>query len=488
MSLSLAKLTLTESDSDHALTQSQTVTVPETTPSKHKPQTQTEANNDNSCMVRLNRIPQSLAENRYPVEVSFSLHGYQPTLSGCGVRLHLIVKFRYQSALFDVLDLTPAQRAISTDLVQRAKDYRQRLERAKSESDSDSKHAAAAAMPAALSAPTAKVHGENSDAFIPYCLIGAVDQKICNWSLTVGVDDGGDRLPAMDVYERIELFTTIYLVQHACNFPFQLKCLVVRIATDGTGCSAHLNLLPRRKKLRVESDESAQCHGDSDSGNGNGNACNSDCHCQTQRNPPDGDFGIFTKKTSKLKVQNAKTDTYMTLLTRDESQCHSGTKGVYTRCYVAVLFNEDWVPDALKYLLVTAILSLVLPFSLSSTTSIADFIAHGLTISLTQAALLFIIPDTGSFTATERIVVFNIMMAAVLMIGSFFSVEYVSDDLHDYFIVGIIWYAVSLVVSASIFVHAYFRHQSLVAEIRAALDGDKAQYDVAFYPKLEALV
>eukprot|EP00933_Yihiella_yeosuensis_P050134 TRINITY_DN47899_c0_g1_i1.p1 TRINITY_DN47899_c0_g1~~TRINITY_DN47899_c0_g1_i1.p1 ORF type:complete len:379 (-),score=66.54 TRINITY_DN47899_c0_g1_i1:173-1309(-) len=128
---------------------------------------------------------------RVNVMYSFSMHAVTPVEGG--MRIHLVMKFKYDEALIqDVLCGTKPET-----------DYEKR-------------------------------YGEAYRIF-PYCIFNSIDEVPISWTY----QNTNGR-----VYERVEMYATVTDVNFTRYFPFVLKVLNLKVGSDGTGKTGKVNLLP----------------------------------------------------------------------------------------------------------------------------------------------------------------------------------------------------------------------------------------------------
>lgn len=188
-------------------------------------------------------------------------------------------------------------------------------------------------------------------------------------------------------------------------------------------------------------------------------------------------LGIFQKQTSVKHVKSLS-DTFVRTMVRQQDV--GGTVGTFTRCYVVVLFDNEWWEKLMKFVIVSCLLQAVLPFSLHEETSFSSFLGLGLTLSLTQAALLFILPPNEGFTATERVLVYNILSSAMMMV----TTHWYADEMTSFFVPALAWYVVNMIVSTLIMCHAIRGYQKLVSNVKKVLNPG-GEYDIADFKALE---
>ena len=92
--------------------------------------------------------------------------------------------------------------------------------------------------------------------------------------------------------------------------------------------------------------------------------------------------------------------------------------------------------NVVKYAVVSSALMLFVQFSLNVENGINDTYGVGITLILTQAALLFILPETDELTTTERILVSQMLITIIMLLS--LSVMEKNEDgvipVHDAFI------------------------------------------------------
>ena len=195
------------------------------------------------------------------------------------------------------------------------------------------------------------------------------------------------------VYERIELFTTVTSVQYMRYYPFVLKLLNLKLGSDGTAKTGVINLLPELKPGTTE---------------------------------PNVDFGVFTKETSAYRIapNGIETgDVICRMVVRDLTGDSLGNlSGIYTRIYTVFFFEAPWVENFVNYCVFSTLmlhLTIFLP-----RLDLASLIGTVLAVALTEVALLFVMPVTDEFTTAESVVLFQ----ALYVIAMAFVVGLTCDD------------------------------------------------------------
>lgn len=255
---------------------------------------------------------------RIPVSFTFSLHNMS-SVDG-GMRLHLVLKFKYDDRCIPLFGARRPENEVE------------------------------------------KRYGEAHRLF-PYCIFNSIDETPISWTY---------QNVAGKVYERVELFTTVTMIEYMRYYPFVLKVLNLKVGSDGTAKTGVLNLLPELK---------------------------------AGTNEPDVDFGVFTKGTSAYRIapDGVETgDVICRMVVRDlTSESLGNLSGVYTRVYTILFFEASWIEDTVKYIIVSLLLlnlTLFLPAM-----EVADLIAIVLAIALTEVALLFVMPHTNEVTTAESV-------------------------------------------------------------------------------------
>lgn len=132
---------------------------------------------------------------RVTVIHSFSLHAM--TAVEGGLRLHIVLKFKYDESLIEGY-----------------------FGATKPEADVE------------------KRYGEAYRLF-PYCIFNSIDEVPLSWTYQ---NKNGQ------VYERIELYVTVTFVKFSRYFPFVLKVLNLKVGADGTAKTGFINLMPELNK------------------------------------------------------------------------------------------------------------------------------------------------------------------------------------------------------------------------------------------------
>lgn len=259
------------------------------------------------------------------VEYGFSIHAVAKVDGG--VRLHLVLKFHYRESLISKFG---------------------------------------AVKPGV---PTEKSY-QSSQRLFPYCIFNAIDEIPISW--TYQNTDGMVR-------ERIELYTTVTLIRFMRYFPFVLNLLTLKLGTDGTADTKHINLKPKRRE--------------------------------------DFDITVFTRDTAEFKLRDAiQSDDFMVLpLARDLTVDPRGNfSGHYMRVYSVFFFHADWKEDLFKFIVLSTFLS---SFSIwVPRMEIGDGAATSLAIILAQVALIWVMPPTAEFTTSELIIACQIYFTMFLYI------------------------------------------------------------------------
>jgi hypothetical protein len=299
-----------------------------------------------------------------------------------------------------------------------------------------------------------KRYGVYCRKYIPWAFTRAIDETSVVWSLTVVARKSDVDL---NCYERSEVYVTLTLTDFMRYYPFVLKVMAIRIVLDGTGphggCG-RLNLLPRRSAIGA---------------------------------PADVDFDVFTAVTSSLQLADVKKDAAVMTMVRNQNV--GGTKGAFTRIYAVCIFECSWYENVVKYAVVSSALMLFVPFSLNVENGINDTYGVGITLILTQAALLFILPETDELTTTERILVSQ-MLITIIMLLSLSFMEKNEDGVipvHDAFIPCLCTVIGMSMIAVGWLVDAFFRNRAIKNRVREAMvsrDG----YDVADFVHIERIV
>lgn len=137
--------------------------------------------------------------NRVNVEHAYSLHNMVEVEGG--VRLHIVLKFKY-----DVENIETVFGA-SKPL-----------------------------------ADVQKLYGVAHRLF-PYCIFNSIDEVPLSWTYQNN---------AGRVYERIEMLVTLTDVKYMRHYPFELRLLNIKVGSDGTAKTGRVNLLPEVKKGTTE--------------------------------------------------------------------------------------------------------------------------------------------------------------------------------------------------------------------------------------------
>lgn len=396
---------------------------------------------DEDIVVRHNnRIPRSLAENnRHNVEFSFSCAGYVWDEGSGTVRLNLVVKFRFNSATLKLLVLP--------------EDFK---------------------IDKLVPGFSIKSYDSGIHKIIPWSFTRATEWTPLVWSFVINepntskdFSESGEK--DLNCYERMELIATIPLLHFTRYFPFTVQVLAVRICLDGTGESSRLNLLPRRTKI-----------GDF----------------------PDVDLDVFTAKTSQLRLSKVQKDPDSEIKSTDDAnvmtmirqQKVGGVEGVFTRVYAVMLFSDgvQGFENFFKYIMISSILSFFIPLSLSAEDiTMEQYRGDGVvpSIVLTQAALLFILPDKkNEFNSTEMIIV--IQMIVGMSVHIYLCLQYPSNDMlinceyHNalYVMSGMVGVCMLLLI------HAYFKHLILKNRIKTASAAVDDSCDYGNYERVEKMI
>ena len=136
---------------------------------------------------------------RVNVNHSYSLHNMVEVEGG--VRLHLVLKFKYDE---DAIEKCFGAKKPEDDVV--------------------------------------KLYS-NAFRLFPYCLFNSVDETPLSWTY----QNNNGR-----VYERIELLVTLTDVKYMRHYPFELRLLNLKVGSDGTAKTGLVNLLPEVKKGSFE--------------------------------------------------------------------------------------------------------------------------------------------------------------------------------------------------------------------------------------------
>merc|ERR1719469_279193 len=174
---------------------------------------------------------------------------------------------------------------------------------------------------------------------------------------------------------------TFSLVEFDQYYPFNISALAMKITIDGTGKSANCNLLPMLK----------------DDGTIN------------------ADFGIFKKVTSPFRVADVEQDCFCSTMLRGEAHNYGPTQGTYTRVYVICLFTASAWEHLIKFVLTSTMLISIIPLVPLVGGDRVNVIEIGVTLVLTQVALVFVLPQSDTFTTAEQLIVTNVMMLSIIM-------------------------------------------------------------------------
>ena len=368
--------------------------------------------------------PALTGKERVDIEVSFVMGGVHPVPNG--LRVYMVMKFRYGKEVLDYLPIPANERPTQ--------------------------------FPFDL-----KKYYHNCSRWVPWCFVGCFDEQHINWS--VKIDQYGN------CYERLEFYASFTLINHDIYFPFTLKALSFRISLDGTGRSGDINLIPLLKKNK----------------DGEFLTLTGGCY------EPNVEYQVFTKPTSVESVEDVSKDAFTRMMVRNQSGM-SGTTGTYTRVYAVLLFESNWLEDFLKFIGLSGAMLFIIPFSLGdslvdgedSAVGILDTFGVTTTLSLTQAALLFILPDTGGFTTTESVIVFQILSIFVLSfivgMGGFGDM---GKSVPSYSALGYVTSVNGISIAWTLV--ARHRYQKLVAKIRDALRF-KGAHHVVDFDEVEKLI
>jgi len=275
-----------------------------------------------------NQLREKVLENpeRHTVNFSFSLHAMRMVENG--MQVHLVLKFRYSADIIESVMGTKKP-------------------------DEDYKHE--------FGTPTR---------IFPYCIFNSVEEAPISWTYQ---NTNGN------VYERIELSTTITYVSYTKYFPFVLRLLPVKIGSDGTGKTGLINLVP-------ETLEGGSV--------------------------PNADLGVFTKSTSEFSIGGDDDETISAkvvcrMFVRDLSDKAIGNiAGIYTRVYLVIFFEARYLVNILRYIVVpTLIMQLCTFFTMME---IGDLVQTVLAMTLADVALLFVMPEHDEVTTAEELILLQI--------------------------------------------------------------------------------
>jgi len=201
--------------------------------------------------------------------------------------------------------------------------------------------------------------------WLPMTVEGFYDEQDITWSVTI--NEKGE------VYERLQQYATVNLQHYNNYFPFTTKILAIKLILDGTGRTAHVNLIPRLKKSE-------------------GKYCT-----ETGDYKVDSEFGAFLKTTSAASAKNS--DSMLgAMMVREQNA--TGTTGTFTRVYYTLVFPQDWGQPFLKYIVVSCLLMCFVPW-LGGSAGLDDTIANGAVIISAIILLLFTLHDDHSSTTRD---------------------------------------------------------------------------------------
>lgn len=241
--------------------------------------------------------------------------------------------------------------------------------------------------------PFLKEFGSNRR-FFPFLLINSVAQKPINWSYHNKQGKG-------QIYERIELFTTMSEVKFDRYYPFVLNLINFKIGTDESRQCGLINLVPKP---------------------------------QSEANPtPALDLGVFMRDTSVFTMQETKTgelqyevnamhsDAYCKMTVPQwnrlsDADSDDGVQGIATRIYLCLFFESSWSAafDLFRFQLVSSILLLLFVFT--HDLELGDMMEVNVALILTDIALVWVLESSDEFTTTERVLILHTLSMLLITI------------------------------------------------------------------------
>jgi hypothetical protein len=283
---------------------------------------------------------------RRTVYHSYSLHTMEESLTGSTIRVHYVMKFKFDLSLITegyIRTNTTSDACLTEEINNGVK------------ANLDDK------TPCTIQRFNSSFH------LYPYCLFNSTDETPISWAMSI--DKSGV------VKERIEMFVNFTVVDYKRYFPFELKVLCLKVGNDGMGKTNLLNLVPEQNKEGV----------------------------------PNADFGVFTKSTSSLQIAEPakaieKSDVICRMVIRDNTVNNNGNNsGVFTRVYTAFFFESGYAENMLKFVgLSTVLMNVTVMFSSMEK---SELVGNMLAIVFSQLALLFILPHHQITTAGVVVVV-----------------------------------------------------------------------------------
>jgi len=292
--------------------------------------------------------------------------------------------------------------------------------------------------------------------WLPMTVEGFYDEQDINWSVTI--NEKGD------CYERLQQYATVSLLHYNNYYPFTTKVLAIKLILDGTGRSAHVNLIPRLKQSEGKW-----------------------CTETTGDYKIDTEYGAFLKTTA---AESASPDSMLgAMMVRQQNA--TGTTGTFTRIYYTIVFPQDWGQPFLKYIVVSCLLLCFVPW-LGGSAGLDDTIANGAVIISAIILLLFTLHDDHSSTTRDILTIHLLtcsFMVFTILHGVYDTRREECDSYKDSCPSNFLRLAnlVVIGITLAMVAHAYFRNYSLCKSIRTAFKFT-SDYHVCDFDTLEKYV